>query len=87
MVAADLIDKPFPRSTLAEEPKSGSESAKRKDATKETAGTTMAESLSHKDSVDSMIFIALILHRIIFNSSFFLFLTLCAIHLVVYLHK
>jgi len=67
-VGADLIDKPFPRSTLAEETKSGSESAKRKDATKETAATTTAENLSHKDSIDSMIFIALILHWTIFGS-------------------
>ena len=67
-VGADLIDKPFPRSSLADESKSGSESVKRKDATKEMTGTTTAESLSHKDAVDSMICIALIIssHRCLF---------------------
>ena len=70
-VGADLIDKPFPRSTLAEETKSGSELAKRKDATKETAATTMAENLSHKDSIDSMIFIALTVELIIEAPGFY----------------
>jgi len=55
VVSADLIDKPFPRNCLGEDTKSGSESAKRKEVTKEVIGTA-GESASQKESVDGMIF-------------------------------
>lgn len=51
-VTPDLIDKPFPRSGLCEDTKSGSESAKRKEVTKDVTGAA-GESASLKESVDA----------------------------------
>ena len=53
-VTADLIDKPFPRSCLSEDTKSGSESTKRKEATKDVTGAAV-ESAAVKESVDGML--------------------------------
>lgn len=53
-VTADLIDKPFPRSSLSEDTKSGSESTKRKEATKDVTGAAV-ESAAVKESVDAAV--------------------------------
>lgn len=55
-MAADLFDKPFPRSCLGEDTKSGSsESTKRKEPTKDVAAA-LGESGSLKESVDGTTF-------------------------------